>query len=83
MALAYGQKFAYNMTKKELCKDDPDHPTNDHSYVDAELDGVEMEFDITVYHRVKFMLKRKTLKGAIYKKTKMRNFMLIERQKRN
>ena len=53
MALAYVQKIFYNMTKKELCKDDPDHPVDDHGHVDVELEGVEMEYNNTVSNRVK------------------------------
>ena len=59
VALAYAQKFAYSMTKTELCLDDPDHPMNDQGYVDAKLEGVEMEFESIVYHRVKLYQKEK------------------------
>ena len=55
-----------NDDEKQMAYDGADVP----EVIPAEVDGVEMEFDNTVYHKVKFIPVRKTLKGKICKKHK-------------
>ena len=51
VALAYAQRFAYQLSTNELCKDNNEKLLTQHGYVNIEGENVKIELDNSVYYK--------------------------------